>query len=103
MLVLIVKIDMKPEYREPFLESMLEDARGAQEDEPGCLRFDVIQDEKDPNRIYLYEVYLDQAAFDAHIVAPHFTQWRDLVKDWFASPPEVSRGSNISPVDAIYN
>lgn len=103
MLVLIVKIDIKPEFREPFMESMLEDARGAQDDEPGCLRFDVIQDEKDQNRIFLYEVYLDQAAFDAHIAAPHFTQWRDLVKDWFVNPPEVLRGVNISPDDATYN
>ncbi len=102
MLVLIVKIDIKPEFCVPFMESMLEDARGAQEDEPGCLRFDVIQDDKEPNRIYLYEVYTDQAAFDAHVLAPHFIQWRDKVADWFVSPPEVSRGTNLSPTDAKY-
>ena len=40
---------------------MLGDAKGSVNNEPGCLRFDVIQEGADPNRIWLYEVYVDEA------------------------------------------
>jgi (4S)-4-hydroxy-5-phosphonooxypentane-2,3-dione isomerase len=100
MKVLLVTIQIKPEFRDQFIESMLGDAVGSVEDEPGCLRFDVIQDEADTNKIYLYEVYKDDAAFQAHTQAPHFTKWRDTVKDWFAAPTTVGRGSSIFPPDA---
>lgn len=101
MYVLVVKIQIKPEFREQFMRSMVEvDARGSVENEPGCLRFDVIQDESDPNRIYLYEVYRDEAAFQAHLKATHFVEWRDTVKDWYAAPSEVARGRSVFPADA---
>jgi len=99
MRVLVVKIQIRPEFRERFMASMLDDARGSTRDEPGCLRFDVIQDEADPNRIYLYEVYRDEAAFEEHLKAPHFVKWRDTVKDWYAAPTEVGRGWNVYPPD----
>ncbi len=102
MKVLIVQIGIKPEYRERFIESMLDDARGSVGDEPGCLRFDVIQDEKDPNTIYLYEVYKDDDAFQAHTEAPHFIKWRDMVKDWHSHDPIVFRGTNIYPPDSAW-
>ena len=56
-------------------------AKGSVGDEPGCLRFDVIQDGVDAKQIWLYEVYRDEAAFQAHTQAPHFTKWRDTVAD----------------------
>jgi quinol monooxygenase YgiN len=85
MIALVVTINIKPEHKKAFMESMLDDARGSNQDEPGCLRFDVLQDSEDPNRIHLYEVYRDQAAWDAHRRAPHYLKWRETVKDWFAT------------------
>ena len=85
MIALLVTIQIQPEHREAFMESMLDDARGSNNDEPGCLRFDVLQDSEDPNKIHLYEVYKDQAAVDAHRQAPHYTKWRETVQDWFAA------------------
>jgi quinol monooxygenase YgiN len=67
------------------------------------VRFDVIQDEGNPNRIYLYEVYKDTAALDAHTRAPHFLRWRNTQMDWFASPAVVGRGLSIFPSDADWN
>ena len=101
MLVLVVKFQLKPEFRERFIEASIGDAHGANHDEPGCLRFDVIQDEADPNRIYFYEVYKDEAAFQEHLKAPHYLKWRDSIsEDWYAEPVDVRRGWNIYPTDA---
>ena len=82
MYALIVTLRVKPEYRERYLEASLGDAQGSARDEPGCLRFDVLIDNNDPNTIYFYEVYRDEAAFQEHLKAPHYITWRDTVQGW---------------------
>ena len=62
MFVIIAPIQIKDGYKDRFIEEMIGDARGSVNDEPGCLRFDVIQDASDPNRIWLYEIYVDEDA-----------------------------------------
>jgi (4S)-4-hydroxy-5-phosphonooxypentane-2,3-dione isomerase len=104
MHILVVKFQLKPEFREKFLEAAMDDARGSNHDEPGCLGFDVVQDDADQNRIFFYEVYKDQAAFKAHTEAPHYHRYRDTVSpDWYAAPVEIARGANIYPKDADWN
>lgn len=88
MFVIIAPIQIKDGYREEFIEAMIDDAKGSVNNEVGCLRFDVIQDGDDPNRIWLYEIYVDEAAFQVHLKAPHFIKWRETVKDWFAEGPK---------------
>ena len=82
MYVIIAPIQIKEGYKDRFIEEMIGDAKGSVNDEPGCLRFDVIQDAEDENRIWLYEVYKDEDAFHAHTQAPHFIKWRDATADW---------------------
>jgi Antibiotic biosynthesis monooxygenase len=62
MYIVLVSIQMKPERREAFLDAMLENARRSLADESGCVRFDVVEDEADPNHLILYEIYRDRAA-----------------------------------------
>ena len=103
MKALVVTIQIKPEFRERFMEAMLDDARGSIKNEPGCLRFDVVQDQEDPNKIHLYEVYVDDAAIEAHRQAPHYTKWRETVKDWHAADPVRRMGSTVFPVDSDWS
>lgn len=51
----IVSVKIKPERIDEFLTVMHADAKGSR-DEPGCLRFDLLKDEKDPTKFYFYEV-----------------------------------------------
>ena len=44
MYVIVAPIQIKEGYKDAFVEAMLGDAKGSVNDEPGCLRFDVIQD-----------------------------------------------------------
>ena len=101
MYVIIAPIQIKEGHKKEFVDAMLDDARGSVNNEPGCLRFDVIQDAGNPNRIWLYEVYTDEAAFQAHTEAPHFIKWRDTVVDWREEGMQgAARGSyNIWPSD----
>jgi autoinducer 2-degrading protein len=60
---------------ERLMKELLANAKAARETEPGCLQFDVLVDPKDPARLMLYEVYKDEAAFEAHQQAPHFKRY----------------------------
>ncbi len=97
MHVIVAEIRIKPEHRQKFLEAMVDDASGSVQNEPGCYQFSVVQDEKDANRIFLFEVYRDKEAFVRHQEMPHYTRWRDTVKDWYAAPTVVTQGPNVYP------
>ena len=40
--------------------------------EPGVLTLFSMQDKADPCKIYILEIYADQAAYQSHIQTPHF-------------------------------
>lgn len=43
--------------------------------EPGCLKFEVWQDETDPARFEVSEIFSDRAAFDAHQARAGASDW----------------------------
>ena len=43
MLAMWVKVRVKPDARERFLKAIEVDALGSERDEPGCMRFNVLQ------------------------------------------------------------
>ena len=74
MYIVNVPIQIKEGFKEQFVAGIKENASHAQNDEPGCLRFNVIQDANDINRIWVYEVYKDEEAFKAHQQSPHYQE-----------------------------
>lgn len=100
MVILHVTLQVKPEHVAEFLEIARYDAEHSEQDEPGCLRFDVIQDRDNSNRFYFYEVYRDQAALEAHRETPHFKRYVEKSQPWLAAPPERRFGKNVIPSDA---
>ena len=102
MYVVIVPIQIEQGHRDEFLEALMGDAKGANEDEPGCLRFDAVQDADDDHRIWLYEVYKDEAAFNDHLAAPHFQVFKAAAEKWRVEGIQGSarRSKNLYPSDA---
>ena len=102
MVIMIVECNVKPERRDEFLEVIKHDAEHSENDEPGCLRFDVLNDLQDRNKFFFYECYKDEDARLAHRETPHF-------KQFFAALPELTNGDlirhmtqNIVPNDAAW-
>jgi autoinducer 2-degrading protein len=95
MRVVHVDVAVVPEHLEAFLAATRANA-GASRDEPGVLRFDVIQDRADPTHIVLVEVYADEEAPAAHKGTSHYATWRDTVAAWMARP---RTSVTFSPVD----
>jgi autoinducer 2-degrading protein len=90
MYVVCVTINVKPEHVEDFIPAILDNARGTRQ-EPGNLRFDVLQAEDDPTHFFLYEVYYTKEDFAAHQQTAHFYAWRDAVQDWMVQPRQGAR------------
>jgi len=101
MLAMWVKVRIKPGLRKRFLEAIEADALGSERDEPGCLRFHVLQDEKDENVYYFFEVYTDQAALDAHRTMPHYAVWRGAAET-VDGPTEATRCKTVFPAARGY-
>jgi (4S)-4-hydroxy-5-phosphonooxypentane-2,3-dione isomerase len=96
MLAMWVKVRIKPEERTRFLQAIEADALGSERDEPGCVRFNVLQDERDENVYYFFEVYRDQAALEAHRAMPHYAVWRSAA-DTLDGPTEPTRCRTVFP------
>jgi quinol monooxygenase YgiN len=63
--------------------------------EPGCLQFDVVRSRTQPNRITLYEVYADAAAFELHKKMPH-------VAAFFAAAKGMIANQSFHDFDRVY-
>ncbi len=85
MYVIIVDFDIKPDRLTDFLTLMQDNAAASVRDEPGCRQFDVCQDPEAPDHIFLYEIYDDRAAFEAHLAAPHFRTFDAASADMITS------------------
>ena len=49
--------------------------------EPGCSEFDITVSRKDPNRLFIFEVYDNAAAFDVHLKSDHYKKYAATAKD----------------------
>ena len=95
MFSLVVQMEVRPARREEFLAGMTANAEAAVRDEPGCLRFDVSSAAADPNRFFLYEVYTDAAAFEAHKASPHFARWRQIADHVLVPGSQVNTAGSL--------
>jgi len=99
MLVVHVHARVEPERVQEFLAFTLANATASLE-EPGVVRFDVIQDQADPSHVVLVEVYRDADAAAAHKQTRHYATWRDAVAQLMAEPRASTKFSVIFPAES---
>lgn len=73
--VIMVDFALADGTRQAFRKLIDENARTSVRDEPGCRRFDVVEPRGEPDRILLYEIYDDEAAFEAHRHTTHYAHF----------------------------
>jgi autoinducer 2-degrading protein len=99
MQIILVEVNVKPERMDDFLALIKYDAEHSEGDEPGCLRFDVLQDTEDPHKFFYYEVYRDEAARMAHRETPHFKKYAAESADMFTGSMNRHIVKNYVPAD----
>jgi (4S)-4-hydroxy-5-phosphonooxypentane-2,3-dione isomerase len=99
MLIVQVNVRVKPECVDAFRAATVENARQSVR-EPGIARFDVLQQEGDPTRFVLIEVYRSADAPSRHKETNHYQVWRDAVAPMMAEPRGSVKFSNVFPADA---
>lgn len=85
MNVTLVEINIKPERVDEFLEVFRANHEGAIQ-EPGNLRFDVLQDPRVKTRFFIYEAYKDEEAVLAHKQTPHYLACVDKLEELMSEP-----------------
>jgi autoinducer 2-degrading protein len=50
--------------------------------EPGCIRYEVMQDVEDPTLMFLFQVFTDEAAYQVHQDSEHHRVWIELSGGW---------------------
>ncbi|MEO8597140.1 MAG: antibiotic biosynthesis monooxygenase [Candidatus Solibacter sp.] len=101
MHILIVHARVKAEYIEAFKEATIVNAENSSK-EPGVARFDFMQQQDDPAKFVLYEVYKDETAPVKHKESAHYNAWLEKVNDMFAEPRTRAFYSNVFPNDTGY-
>jgi quinol monooxygenase YgiN len=81
MYVIFNIIWVKQEYLEPFLAGVTQHAKNSSA-EPGCVRYEVMQDVNEPHIVCLYEVFRDEDAFNKHRTYDFYLTWMESSKHW---------------------
>ncbi|UCE54369.1 MAG: antibiotic biosynthesis monooxygenase [Desulfobacterales bacterium] len=96
MFIVHVFVRVKTEDINVFKAATIENASNSVK-ESGVARFDVIQQQDDPNRFVLVEVYRTPDDANSHKETAHYRKWRDIVASMMAEPRSSIKFSNIFP------
>lgn len=98
MYIVHVFVQVKEGYIEDFKQATAENAQNSLMEE-GIARFDVLQQEEDPSRFVLQEVYRTAEDPAKHKETDHYKKWRDTVAGMMAVPRSSTRFANVFPND----
>ena len=101
MLVVHIQVHVKPDCVEAFKQATRLNARLSLL-ELGVLRFDFLQQQDDPTRFVLVEIYRDAAAAAAHKESAHYPVWRDAVAPMMAEPRQSEKFNKVFPDDGSW-
>jgi (4S)-4-hydroxy-5-phosphonooxypentane-2,3-dione isomerase len=79
-LVLLVTVEFEPEFKKDVLRALLAHRDRCLRDEPGTLQFEILVPSEDPSKLFLFELYANDAAFSAHSKGPSLATYREEVK-----------------------
>ena len=83
--VAIIPMQVKEDCIEQYKQVASENAECSRQ-EPGVVMFDVLQDQKDPTRFVLNEIYKSPADQQAHRETAHFKRFKERVTPLLVEP-----------------
>ena len=69
-----VRYQIDPNQFDPFTKRIVQFSAAALEKEAGCLRCDVATDARLLGEVFLYKIFENRAAYEAHLMTPHYRE-----------------------------
>ncbi len=82
MITLLARFEMLKGKEIQALEAFRKMAASIKANEPGCIMYAITRGQVNAQEIYVYEIYKDQAALDAHRKTDHMTEFRKAVDEF---------------------
>ncbi len=101
MYIVHVLIHIKPEAIEDFRKATIINAQNSNK-EPGIIRFDFLQQQDDPTRYTLVEIYRTPEDQLKHRETSHYNAWKDTVAEMMAEPRVGVKFSPIYPDESSW-
>jgi (4S)-4-hydroxy-5-phosphonooxypentane-2,3-dione isomerase len=76
-LAIVATVEIQPGHLDECLRVLVAHKARCLKDEPGTLQFDVLRPNEGDTRVMIYEVYQDEAAFNAHWNGPSTARARE--------------------------
>ncbi|QEC80380.1 antibiotic biosynthesis monooxygenase [Mucilaginibacter ginsenosidivorax] len=74
--VRIARIEIYPAYLDEYKAALAEHAKTAVKVEPGVLALQAVYDKANPTKVTVFEVYANEAAYQAHLQTVHFLKYK---------------------------
>lgn len=85
MIATTVHIWVREDKINEFIEASIENHMNSV-NEPGNIRFDILQHQDDKTQFTFYEVYKTEEDIKAHKETSHYGIWRNTVDSWMTRP-----------------
>ena len=96
MITLLARFEMLKGKEIQALEAFKKMAAAIKANEPGCLMYAITRGQVNAQEVYVYEIYQDQAAVDAHRKTDHMVDFRKAVDEF------LNRGAfNVEVLDEV--
>src|ERR1700753_322822 len=76
----IATLQIDPARLADYRAAVTAQAQAAIAREPGVLALNAVADRDNPARITVFEIYRDRAAYESHLQAPHFLDYKAAVE-----------------------
>src|SRR5215217_9784682 len=74
--VRLAELEIDPAQLDVFKAAVTEGVQAAVRSDPGVLALYAVYEKENPNRVRVFEMYTDAAAYVTHLETPHFTKFR---------------------------
>jgi quinol monooxygenase YgiN len=83
--VRVAELEIRPADLDAYTAAVREEMEASVRDEPGVLAIYCVAEKDDPAKLRFFEMYADEAAYQAHIGSAHFRKYVVATKDMISS------------------
>lgn len=84
-IVRIAELEIDPAQLDKYTAAVKEEMEISVRTEPGVLGIYSVAEKDNPSKLRFFEIYADEAAYQAHIRSPHFRKYYEITKTMITS------------------